>query len=172
MDILTKKMALIEEVRSSWWQLQQVLEMLDEPEMTRIAIQDGWTAKDIIAHIAFWERNMLGWLNEAARGERPSRSDSGLTAADVDKMNAANYEENVQRPLHDVLKEAAEVHKALMDAILALPEDPNDRQYALWEDGKPPWSMIEGNTSEHYAEHIGPIEDYLRRMGKPGPIRP
>jgi hypothetical protein len=172
MELATDKSTMLEQVRNGWWRLQNVLDQLTQNEMNDVHVEDRWTVKDVIAHLAFWESNLLGWLNEAAQGQRPSRPDSGLTDPVIDEMNAANYRAHVHRPIHDVLKDAAETHEALMEALLHLPEDPNDRSYRVWENEEQPWSVIAGNTYEHYEEHIEPIEAYVNRTGKPGPAYP
>ncbi len=172
MQIATNKDEMLVQARNGWWRFQRALAQLEQNEMTESPIEGNWTVKDIIAHIAFWEQNLLTWMQETIDGRPLSRPEGGLTEETVDALNAENYRRNELRSIHEVLADAAAIHEALMDALLHIPEDPNDERYRVWRSGEPPWELIAGDTYAHYEEHIGPIEEYLIRSGKPGPETP
>ena len=166
MDVATDKSTMLAQTNRAWWRLQKALAGLAQIEMTGIHIENNWTVKDIIAHITFWERNLLDWLRQAEQGQSPNLPAAGFTDEIIDRMNEENYHKHAQRFIHDVLADAAEVHEALMDALLRLPEDPDDARYKVWHNGKPPWALIAGNTYAHYEEHLQSIEAYLNRTGR------
>lgn len=172
MQIATNKDDMLVQVRDGWWRFQRALAQLEQNEMTDIPIEENWTVKDVVAHITFWESNLLTWMQETTEGRPISRPEEGLTDEKVDALNAENYRRNELRSIHDVLADAQETHQALMDVLLHLPEDPKDERYHAWRNGEPPWELIAGDTYEHYEEHIGPIEAYLLKSGKPGPKTP
>jgi hypothetical protein len=172
MDLATDKTTMLQRVRNGRWRLERALEHFTEPELKQLHIQGNWTLKDILGHITFWERNLIEWLRQAEAGYPPDRPETGLSDAEVDRMNQASYEAYAEAFLHDVLAASANTHQELMEILLRLPEDPYDERYHVWPDGKPPWQLIAGNTYEHYEEHLQPIQEYLERAGNPGPEYP
>jgi hypothetical protein len=159
MPIATDKSTMLEAVTNGWWRFQRALEQFTETEMDEVRIQGNWTVKDIVAHIAFWERNLLNRLDRIEAGLPPDGSDEGYTAADIDRLNLENYQAHQQSYLHEVLAEAAATHEALFTVLIHLPEDSADERF---------WQMIAGDTYEHYEEHLQEFEAYLQRTGKPG----
>jgi hypothetical protein len=156
MPIATDKSTMIEAVTNGWWRFQRALEQFTETEMDEVRIQDNWTVKDIVAHIAFWERNLLNRLDRIEAGQPPVSSDEGYTTADIDRLNLENYQAHQQSYLHEVLAEAAATHEALFSVLLRLPEGSGDERF---------WQMIAGDTYEHYQEHLQSFEEYFRQTG-------
>jgi hypothetical protein len=122
--------------------------------------QGGWSVKDILAHITFWERLALDRLF-AARDNKPMQIEL-VGSWDVDQLNAHVYGENKDRPLEDVLADARSVHKEIMDFLESseagfvegpLPFD--------WAEGYPLWKFVDDNTSGHYKEHRETLEVWI-----------
>src|SRR5262249_54248648 len=68
-----------------------------------------WSVKDLIAHVTWFEREMVDLLRDRAL------AGSDLWMLPQDKRNAAIYAENRDRPLDDVLAEARRVYPGLRD---------------------------------------------------------
>ncbi len=128
-------------------------------------IEGHWTARDIVAHLSFWEASMAGWLAEAAAGQKPDRPTQGFSDELIQSMNEENHTQTAHLSIHEVLAEAATNHSALVERLNALPDDPADPQYAVWRNGEPPWELIAGCSYEHYHEHLQRIESYLTLRG-------
>ena len=57
------------------------------PEPRRVAPSMGeWSPKDLVAHLAAWERLLLGWYEEGLRGEAAVPA-AGYTWSDMDRLN-------------------------------------------------------------------------------------
>jgi hypothetical protein len=122
--------------------------------MVEPALDDGWSVKDVLAHITAWEQLCLGWIREDRREEGPFTEDT------LNKLNARIYEENRARSLTDVL----DASKRSFVEIAAMVEQlPPDRLAAApaWAPARPLAEIISSNSDEHYREHIEQISRWL-----------
>ena len=155
----SEMLAQIEETRAH---LVSLISRLSEAQMTEAGVQDAWSIKDMLAHIAAWERLTLDRLEAAFLG-RPLGYKLIRSDRDVDEMNARVYEQNKDRPLAEVLAEFEGTHRNIMGLIHDLGESEFAGPIpAGWAHGKPVWEMIGGNTCWHYSEHSEAIEAWLK----------
>lgn len=163
------KASLIEILKTERDRWEALLATVDVARMTVPAINNGWSIKDTIGHVTYYERWLLDWLEAAARGQVTLATHRDLLA--VDARNAIVFRENRDRALSDVLTESREVFDRLLLLIELLPElDLIDAQryerYILpfWETPQPLWKCIAENTFEHYAEHADSILGWLKKF--------
>ena len=122
-------------------------------------VAGGWTVKDIIAHVTWGEREMVGVLKQRAL------IGSDLWSVSQQERNDAVWEQNRARPLLDVLREAGQVYAELVEELEKIEdEELNEARYfrempADWK----PWQVIAGNTFEHYPEHVAMIREWLEK---------
>lgn len=85
----TTARAIAERNRSSLDRLRAIGSALSDPELERV-IDPPWTAGALFAHIAFWDRFVMGrWVLARERGERtPLSVDDGV----MDRVNDASLE--------------------------------------------------------------------------------
>jgi len=135
---------------------------LSEEQMLEAGVIDDWSVKDVLAHIAGWERMFIGWLDALMRGERPDRP-ANIDEAWVNETNARLYRENGEKTLADVLAESRAAHEAMLALIDRLTEeelfDPNHFPWTRGHD-MAPW--LRGNADEHYAEHTVQLRAWRR----------
>lgn len=145
--------------RSEW---EALLAEVGAEWMTQPGAAGDWSVKDIIAHVAWGEREMLGVVRARALVGSPYWS------MPRDERNAAVYAENRDRALDDVLAEARDVYGQLVQAFETLSdEDFTDASRyrempAEWE----PWQVYAGNTFEHYREHMPSMREWLARQAE------
>jgi hypothetical protein len=89
---------------------------------------DGRTLKELLGHIASWERWTVAAMREIAAGAREPRIMTldgyphGIARyASIDAFNAAQMAEARERPWQDVLEESSQVFEDLLTAIDATP---------------------------------------------------
>lgn len=155
------KQDLLSTVRKERAKLDEVFSSMDDPTMLAAARDDGWTAKDLLAHITVWERRLLTWIERWRATGRPERPEPGVAWDAGDLLNDRDYARAKGRPLADVRREADASHEAVLRAIEAL----NDDELAVRSEGSdgPTWAWIIGaNTYEHYHEHREEIEAWLQ----------
>jgi hypothetical protein len=125
---------------------------LSETQFLEPNVEEGWSLKDIIAHVISWERWMCASLQTAVSGATPVQPQSD---EDVDHMNAAFTTENSTKSLAQVLAEWAENAGKIEAAITAVPEEALlDKDYYAWRNGRPLSWIVAGNTFGHYQDHI------------------
>ena len=146
---------------------ETVLARVGENRIAEPGVQEAWSVKDILAHIAAWEKRMIRWVGEALRGAVPEMPGPGLTWDDVDRLNAETYQRDRNRALDDVL---ADFHFATEEAIrtveAAPEEDLIEPTRFAWRKGSPLWKMVAANTWWHYREHGEAIEAWLKGAQK------
>lgn len=141
-------LATIRAERAHW---DDRLADIDERRMTEPGAAGQWSLKDVVAHIAAWERYMARRLEPVLRGETDIPPESTL---DTDEDNARIYAAHRDEPLADVLAGARQAHQNLLGLVAALPESALAGTHWFATSGDPLWESIAGNTYEHYREHM------------------
>jgi hypothetical protein len=133
---------------------------LDERTLTEKPVFDGWTVKDLLAHIAAWDRWELWEMKCMAGGKPPDLS----AVRDVDSYNAAVVAAWRDRTLAEVLAELQDARAAWVSWLRALPEEEFFRQRSL---GGEDWSFpgcVEVQW-RHDAEHAAQIAAWREAEG-------
>ncbi len=154
------KAVIVERLREARAAFEAVLAPITEAQMVGPPVYEAWTVKDIVAHITAWERECLGWLETAARGERPQLPAPGAWAAEIERFNAVSLADSQNRTLDEVMADFQTVYARFLAAMEALPADPTDDLWAVWQDSKPPWGLLE-TFAGHYREHGRQIQAWL-----------
>jgi uncharacterized damage-inducible protein DinB len=109
-----------------------------------------WSVKDVIAHIAWYDRAMVEML------EAKELADSPYWKMTLDERNAVIFEENKDRRLDDVVQEATDLFTMLVELLEGLTDD--DLNDPRCFPGMPlewrPWQVLASNTCEHYEAHL------------------
>lgn len=148
------KAELLRALESDWATLEALVASLDEAQMLAPELDDGWSVKDVLAHIAVWEARCASWLESVVRGITPERPE----VHDVNASNARDYAAAKDATLASVLQQSRDAHVAMVPAVEALSEaDLADETRFGW----PTWQMASSNSDEHYREHIEQIRGWL-----------
>ena len=122
-----------------------------------------WTPKDLLAHVAAWDRWLCGAIDELLAGQRPRFGRTSVfNKHAVDASRALSYAR--------VLGDVRAAHSALMKRIELLSDqewaDPSDHRYR-WGDRTP---MTAGSLFDytykgetHYGGHAKEIEAWLAK---------
>lgn len=165
------KSACLDQLNTTWAEWQSLLESIPDERKTEPGATGHWSVKDIIAHIAHFERWTYEWLEPALAGNPPPEDDSEEASMTIDEQNARIYERNRNRSLADIQAEAADVHARLVAAVARVPEEvlPADAAgYApflssYYDPGTTVWQAIDGNAGAHYRHHIDDVREWLGR---------
>ena len=127
--------------------------------MIQPGVVGEWSIKDLVAHITWHEREMVGVLKARAL------VGSDLWDLPQHKRNAIIFEENHHRPLREVFAESQDVHQELVEELLKLSdEDLNDPgRFADMPADWIPWDLIAGNTYIHYQDHLKDLHEWFER---------
>lgn len=143
--------------RAEW---ERVLAEVGEQRMLEPGLPGGWSVKDVIAHVNWYEREMVELL------ETRVLAGSELWAFPADERNVPIYEQNKDLALEEVLAESDRVFEQLWGMLSELADDDLmeashfDQMPQEWE----PWEVIASNTFEHYQEHIPDIRALLAAL--------
>jgi hypothetical protein len=146
---------------------EALLKAIGPERSIQAGVEGEYSVKDIVAHLATYERWLVGWLQAALNGRLPAPS--AMEDPEVESRNKLFYSLNRDRELDDVLAESRAVFGQLMALIEKLPEadlDNPDRTawcvVPYWKKSLPLWQAIQNDTSEHYQQHRPALEAWLR----------
>lgn len=145
-------LSLIQDARTDW---ETLLASIPEAWMTEPGVEGEWSIKDTVTHIAWGERESLG----VAQAHAMVGSD--LWQLPQDERNAAVFEQNRHRELHEVLAGSQQIFHRYFEVVAALSdEDLNDPScFAGMPEGWRPWRIL--YDPEHYAAHADSIQAWL-----------
>jgi hypothetical protein len=157
------KAEMLQWVNDEWEALNELLARIPPAEREQPGVEGGdWSIKDLMAHVTAWEKLMVQWLQEAARGETPQRPVPGLTWDDLDLLNQRIFDENHNRPLAEVEADFHAFHKTALETVTPWSEadlfTPGRYQ---WMGDRPLMYVVAGNMWDHYQEHREGLEAWL-----------
>lgn len=163
---------LLIRLRTARGQWEDLLAQIPPEQMVVPVINNGWSIKDAVSHITYYEGWLLRWLEDAVRGQvTVATHRDGLP---VDERNAIVFQENKGRTLQDVLIESTQVFQRLLVLIELLPERDllDEHRYEryivpFWGESRPLWRCIAGDSYLHYEEHSATIRAWLARRTGP-----
>jgi hypothetical protein len=138
--------ALAARVDAAWAVFRSAAFRLPAEYMNDHLTEDGWTRKQMLAHIAAWHDMTADRIVKLALTGRPSTIDH-----DTDAINAVAARVAIGKTAGEVLKDVEATFNRLRRQMLRL----SDAQLRIADD----WAaqIIAGNTYEHYAEHIADL---------------
>jgi hypothetical protein len=141
---MSVKQDLLDAEEERWEQLYTLLNKI--PDWEQAGVADGWSVKDLLAHIAAWHAVTIDRLASfCATGTLPP------APPDIDAFNAETYEACKDLSLHDVKVMSASCRHRFREQVDELTE----------EEAKADERMIFGNAHGHYEEHIEQLEAYF-----------
>lgn len=112
---------LQQRIDKAWQEFNDSYAGLLDPQITEPGVTEGWSVRDIIAHVTTWEEEALRHLPTIMEGGRPPRYST--TYGGIDAFNALMTERKESLSLSEVRAQAAETHQRLIDFIEAVPEE-------------------------------------------------
>jgi hypothetical protein len=143
---------LLQRIRDSRSELETEIARFDRSTLTDPVLPNGWSVKDVIAHIGFWERRIATLYEILTAGDVPQDTVDSET---VDGLNARVHKENQMLPLGIVQVNEKDAYQAILAVAGNAPEtDLFDPQCFPWTQGTPFYQYIVENTYEHYDDHL------------------
>ena len=142
------------ETRAAW---EALLAQIDEEQMQKPGVAGKWSVKDVIAHVASGESEIVPVLRTLTGSDLWNLSD--------DERNEIEYQQNKDRPLNDIVNEERQAYTALLEVVQQLSdEDLNDphcfknmpQEWRLWQ-------LIAGDSFKHYEDHMPSLRDWLAK---------
>jgi hypothetical protein len=117
----------------------------------------GWTRRDVVAHIEWWEGHSAGATEALLAGREPYSRDAPF---DLDGQNARTLEENRGRTAADVRAGEAAAWTRLRGLLeTAVESDLFAPDRFTWLGGEALADLIHSDTDDHWAEHLPHLRD-------------
>ena len=127
---------------------------LDERILCQQPVMGGWTAKDLLAHVAHWDAFFTRSVEMGLAGRASEVADVSL-----DERNAAMHAERQAWSLTAVLDELAAARTAFPEVFSAVPDGSLDVEWQFgW--GRATLRRIAKWRGYHDSEHATQIEDW------------
>ncbi len=159
------KTQLLADIEREWGALNQTLGRLNDPQMTDLRDPQGWSVKDHLVHLAFWERGVCYYLQGKPRHLGMEITEELLLQGDYDQINAVIQQAQQGMSLAEVQALIHYCHRTLLNDVVQMSDADLLKPYRRYrpdEDGEgegpPVLYMLYGNTAEHFSEHRQWIE--------------
>jgi hypothetical protein len=139
---------LMAEEERLWTELHVLVDSLPEDMVERPGyFSEGWSVKDLVAHIGSWLAEAGAVLEQIRFGTYEPGE------IDVDAMNATFYEDMRDASLHDVRAQGIAARNQMLRAWRSLLEASPQADR---------WTSKAG--SEHYAEHLPRLREWVQEL--------
>lgn len=155
------KTALLQDMQKSYHDFEALLARLSETQLTVPCMDNGWSIRDMLVHIATWQQRGVIRL-EAVRLHREPDTPLIRTAEESDRFTREQLLANSERGVAEVWESFRSSYRQLIAGVEALDEDILfERGRFAWMDGEALWACPFLYTYEHYEEHTPDIERFL-----------
>jgi hypothetical protein len=133
-----------------WAELHRLVDSLPEDEVAEPGyFAEGWSAKDLVAHIGSWLAEAGVVLERIRFGTyRPQE-------IDIDAMNETFYDSMRDVAFSDVRAQAIAARNRMLRAWRSLPEGSPEADRWISKTGP-----------EHYSEHLPRLREWVRELGR------
>ena len=137
-------------IDASWAGWLAALRGIPDDRLLEPGVCDGWSGKDLIGHVAYWDNDALADIERIMTGAE-------WQPQDVDARNAAAAAANAGRSLEDLRTEMGRTHEAVVVALRGLAPD-EARALRICRE-------IAEDTWQHYDEHAAQVRVWRSREG-------
>ena len=142
---------LLKRLEKAWEAFKESYAGLSDSELMEPGVTGGWSVRDIIAHVTWWEEEALTHLPLILDGRKPPRY--SVTYGGIDAFNAQMTERKRRLSLSEVLRQQDDTHRRLIDFIQSAPEDQLIRETRFRH-------RLRLDTYSHYPEHAEAIRKW------------
>jgi Protein of unknown function (DUF1706) len=139
----------LQDACEAYEELREAVDGLDEAQSMAVWL-GTWGAREILIHIAGWDREMAPAFARIERGEPPYPAGA---YDDYDAWNARFVEEATHVAHPKVLADLESTHRGLLAAASVL----GDEHFAM---GAPARELLESIGPKHYREHAVQIRQW------------
>ena len=146
-DRTREKERVLRDIDKAWRTFMDSVEGIPESLMIEENVSGDWSVKDVLAHVAAWDRETTRVVLQIVRGDEPQ------WPIHVQRFNDLNYEADQNLIVLEARNRALSAHKALVEML-----DGKSEVRADW---------IRSTTYEHYPKHTEEILRWRRAQGIP-----
>jgi len=128
---------------------------LTEAQMSTVGVTPEWSAKDLLAHLAYWERAAAEQVRECEAGRSSAKK---RTRAQVERINREVVSANRATPRHLLREELILARSEIVAAMKRAPEE--------LEEGSPRARIVYSQCVAHRGHHLEQLHAWIARLGK------
>ena len=158
------KKELLTALEDSHERVSEAIEGLSPEAMLEPGVVGDWSVKDVLAHLARWEAEVVKLLWQAHQGIQPTT----LLNEQVpdDEVNARWHEEDQARPLERILGDFHGVRDQTIRRLeFFTDKDLSDPRRYPWLGGQPLWEWVAGDSFKHDEEHLEQLRAWREKKG-------
>lgn len=140
----------------AWAALLESYAGLSDAELLEPGVTGGWSVRDIVAHVTWWEEEALRHLPVVLSGGTPPRYAAAYGG--IDAFNARMTAERRDWPLERVWQWRDEVHRRLIAFLETVPEASLSAKTRARR-------RLRLDTYGHYPKHTQAIRRWRERRG-------
>lgn len=173
---MADKREIMDQVRGEFERWEELLEGLQDQQITDRLLPADLSIKDVVAHLMAWQQLSLARLEAGLEHRTPQfpawppdldpESDE-----DLDQVNAWIHEKYLDEPWSIVYQQWRDGFRRFMELGEAIPEADlmTPGRYA-WMEGEPLSLVLTASYEHHHVEHLLPLMEWLqeRDIRSPG----
>jgi uncharacterized damage-inducible protein DinB len=156
---LTNIPAIISDLKYGRTRLLQAIEGLSRRELTELPIYEGWTIKDVLAHVVGWDQRVLKTLPLMLQNRA-----SEVASVEVDDFNRESVQSWRDKSLAEVLSEVQSTHQRILEILSNLDPKEIDMRRERHERIITIRSYVIDVMIEHDREHAAEIELWRKNL--------
>ena len=164
---MTQANSVLEPIEKSWGELSSLVDSLGPHGLT-ITGADGWAVKDHLVHVAAWEHSLIALLSGA---DIHNAMGVGPDVDKIDSINAAVWALHHEKTPEQALEYFHQTHAVLVKLLGTMSDEDLKLPYNHFQPqeprsdasgDRPALDWVASDTYEHYAEHVGWLDQLVR----------
>lgn len=162
-----KREEILEKLREEFTRWKELLSNLSEEEITTSRLPNGWSIKDLMAHLMAWQQVTTARLEAAQLNESPVLPEwlAGASPESEDELhqfNARIFETHRERSWSQVHQEWRVGFLKVLKLGEEIPEDDlvSAGRYP-WLNGYPLITVLQGTYEHHHVDHLGALLTWI-----------
>jgi hypothetical protein len=128
---------------------------LGDEQMLAVGVTPDWSAKDLLAHLAYWERAAAERVREFEAGRSSAKK---RTRAQRERINREVVSANRATPRHVLREELILARSEIVAAMKRAPEELEERS--------PLARIVYSQCVRHKGHHLEQLHAWIARLGK------
>lgn len=148
------KQQVLKKIERAWTAFKESYAGLSDEQLLEPGVTEGWSVKDILAHVTSWEDETLKHLPSLLQGIRPPRYST--LYGGIDAYNKLMTENKRDLSLSEVMRQLDETHLRLIEYVQSAPEELLTSESRFRR-------RLRLDTYSHYPIHAQGIREWRER---------
>ena len=151
---------LLADIQRDWDALNTTIGGFSDAQLTGVFDAQGWSVKDHLIHLAYWERGVLFFLRGKPRHTGMEVDEELYLNGSFDEINAIIQRMHADLLLDEALTLLRDVHREMLEQLQKMSDPDLQKPYRRYlpdepgvGEGPPAINVVYANTAEHFAEH-------------------